>query len=181
MRGLDLVHEWEKWQIRNSEISRGHDHGHQSSPVRIVSFDGLHQHTFIISTIILYIFIFTTTAIVSHAFCPVVMGYHAVPYSCYIFNRPFTWLFDLNFLLEIRRQEDRVQFNSMQFVPDLTLLWFATVFLKGQLFSAMLPYYSVMLSHFSPAPVKNRSGGTNPINQSSLIDYKGLQCKSTLD
>ena len=28
-------------------------------------------------------------------------------------------------------------------------------------------YYSVMLSFFSPAPVKNRSSGTNPINQSS--------------
>ena len=33
----------------------------------------------------------------------------------------------------------------------------------------------VMLSYFSPAPRKNRSGGTNPINQSSQSDYKGSQ------
>ena len=42
-------------------------------------------------------------------------------------------------------------------------------------------YYPVMLSHFSPRPRKNRSGGTSPIKQSSQTDDKGLQWKSTLD
>ena len=51
--------------------------------------------------------------------------------------------------------------------------------------------HPVMLSHFSPAlPRKNRSGGTNPINQSSqsqlnvnqsINQAKGLQWKSMLD
>ena len=45
----------------------------------------------------------------------------------------------------------------------------------------LLLYYPVMLSHFSPAPRKNRSDGTNPINQSSQSDYKDLHQKSTLD
>ena len=43
-------------------------------------------------------------------------------------------------------------------------------------------YYSVMLSHFSPPPPrKNKSGGTNPLNQSRQSDYEGLQWKFPLD
>ena len=48
-------------------------------------------------------------------------------------------------------------------------------------FSSHILYWPVMLSHFSPAPRENRSGDTNPINQSSHSDYKVLQWKSTLD
>ena len=42
-------------------------------------------------------------------------------------------------------------------------------------------FYPVMLSHFSPAPVKTDRAVRIPINQSSQSDYEGLQWKLTLD
>ena len=65
-------------------------------------------------------------------------------------------------ILEIKKMKLRNTFKTNEKWKNAKLQNYFIYMQKSKVL-----YHPLMLSHFSPAPRKNRSGNTNPINQSS--------------